>query len=483
MTRHVGLGAIVAVGAGFRLWHLGASRLNYDESFTAMAARMPLDAMLVHLRGGDSHPPLDYLLRAPFARAGLNDTLIRMPSALCSIAALALFAWWMRERGRSGLLATGVMSLATFQIAYGREARMYAELQLIGVAVAVVADAWLRSPRRWHAPVIGILAGAALLTHTSGALLATGLLLVPGRRTDRSAWTWRSAVAAAAMVWAALWGGAFLVQARGGHSNWIPRSTAPRAVAVITSLVTRTGGAFELLAVGAIVVGGLVLCRRDSVLARSWMCLFVVPILLAVGIGRASPVLIDRTFTLFAWGAALATGVAIDALAPRTVAAGMLAFVAVVVGLGPGAVATANATSGPTPALNRLITVARPGDVVAVEPLSKGVELNWTLGVHSRYGPTDAVHLDLSLTPALQLTGAPRTGRVWLLDFYGSRPRLEGLPRCAPDWVRGTYRVECLELGSRLGPGRGSAVLSARHLDPPRSPDFDGSIASWLELD
>ena len=219
------LGAIVVVGAGFRLWRLGASPLNYDESFTAIAGRMPLGAMFTHLRVSDSHPPLDYLLRAPLARAGVSDAFIRLPSALCSIAALALFAWWMRERGRAGVFASVMMALATFQIAYGREARMYAELELIGVASAVVVDAWCRGPRRWHAPLAGALAATALLAHTSGLLLAPGLLLVPGRRTDRDAWSWRAAIAAGACVWAALWGRAFLVQAHGDHSAWIPHST------------------------------------------------------------------------------------------------------------------------------------------------------------------------------------------------------------------------------------------------------------------
>ena len=33
---------LVAVGGVLRIWGLGASRLNYDESFTAIAGRLPL---------------------------------------------------------------------------------------------------------------------------------------------------------------------------------------------------------------------------------------------------------------------------------------------------------------------------------------------------------------------------------------------------------------------------------------------------------
>ncbi len=440
------LGAIIVVGAGFRLWRLGASRLNYDESFTAMAGRMPLGDMFTHLRVSDSHPPLDYLLHAPFARAGASDAFVRLPSALCSIAALALFAWWMRGRGRTAVFATVMMALATFQISYGREARMYAELELIGVASAVVVDAWCRGPRRWHAPLAGALVATALLTHTSGLLLAPGLLLVPGRRTDRDAWTWRAAIAAGGCVWAALWGSAFLVQARAHHSAWIPHSTLHGAVSVVASLVS-PAAAIAVVLFGAVVVGGIVITRGpDGAMARTWLCCFVTPVVLAVVLGRFSPVLLDRTLTLFAWGVPFAIAVVLDVVTPRAVGAGIVTFVLVVAVMLPGAAHRATQTSGPTPALNELAAVARPGDIVAIEPLSKRVELQWTLGVHSRHGPTRPVRLDIARTPALELSGAPSTGRVWLLDFYGTNAPFEDRPRCAPDWFRKPYRIECLQL-------------------------------------
>ena len=77
----------------------GFNGLSYDESFTAMAARLPLDQLFDYLRTQDTHPPFDYLLRAPFARAGASDVVLRLPSFVCSVGALVLFAWWMRARG------------------------------------------------------------------------------------------------------------------------------------------------------------------------------------------------------------------------------------------------------------------------------------------------------------------------------------------------------------------------------------------------
>jgi hypothetical protein len=198
------------------------------------------------------------------------------------------------------------------------------------------------------------------------------------------------------------------------------------------------------------------------VLARTWICCFAVPVALAIGFGRFSPVLLDRTLTLFAWGAPFAVAVVLDAVTPRTTAAFGLVFALVVAVMTPGAVITANATSGPTAALIRLDAVARPGDIVAVEPISKQVELAWSLGVRGRHGSTRPVRLDIARSPALELTAARLSGRVWLLNFNGTEPGpASAAPRCAPDWFRAPYRIECLKLGSHLA-GRGRAgVLSA----------------------
>ena len=145
------LPAVVAVGVALRLWRSTTNGLTFDESYTAMVGRRPLGDLLDYLRHTDLHPPLDYILRMPLARTGASDFVLRFPSVVFSSATLALFAWWMRKRGWVGVGATALMAVSTFQLIYGGEARMYALLQLIGVAAAVVGDHWLRAPRPWHA--------------------------------------------------------------------------------------------------------------------------------------------------------------------------------------------------------------------------------------------------------------------------------------------------------------------------------------------
>ena len=216
---------IVVLGVALRVWRILSNGLTFDESFTALAARLPVGDLLSYLRHNDSHPPLDYLIRAPFARAGASDFLLRSPSLLFSCAALALFAWWMRERGWLGVIATALMAASTFQVLYGGDARMYALLQLLGVAAAIITERWLRAPARWHAWAIGAVLLVALFDHVSGALLGAGLLAVAGVRRDRDAWRWRLVVTGAGLVWLAAWGPVMVDQLGGQWASWIPRTT------------------------------------------------------------------------------------------------------------------------------------------------------------------------------------------------------------------------------------------------------------------
>jgi len=435
---------IVAVGAFARLWNLGANRLGYDEAFTAMAGRMPLGSMFDYLRANDSHPPLDYLFHLPLARLGAGEFVYRLPSALCAIGALALFAWWMRTRGRAGVIATGVLAISAFALQHGRTARGYAELELLGVAIVVLADAWLRRPRRWHAWALGALVFAGLLTHVSMFLLAAGLFVLAGRRLDRDAWRWRIAIVAGGAGWAALWGTSFLVQSRGGHSDWIPRTTIPGVFDTLGSLTTNSL-AYAVPLVVAIVAGGVVLLRTDARTAKLWWSLFGVMVTLAAVAGIVLPVLLDRTLTLVFWGPALALGFAVDALWSRTRVLGVVAVVVLGAVLVVPTVGVLTDHSGPTTGLDRLAAVAQPGDVVAVGAVGKLPEIEWTLGARSGH-PWHVVTLaGLPRAGAILVGNAHPTGRVWVLDWNSRLRRATDYVRCAPDWQFGRSRVLCLQ--------------------------------------
>jgi hypothetical protein len=438
------LAPAVLVGAALRLWGLGAGRLGFDEAFTAMAGRRPIGDLFAFLEVRDSHPPLDYLLRAPLARAGVDEFLFRLPSAVCSIGAVALFAWWMRRRGLAGFAATGLLAVSAFQLVHGREARMYADLELIGVAVAVLADAWLRRPRAWHAPAIGGLVLVGLLTHTSMFLLGAGLLLLPGRRTDRDAWRWRIALAAALVGWSVLWGRAFVTQAQGGHSDWIPRTTASGIIHTLGRLVV-FDPALHLPVLAAVAAGAYFLIRADRRLGRVWLCCALLPVGLAAATGTVAPVLLDRPLTLFAWGPLLAIAYLVGAIARRERLIGAVAALALGVVMIPPAIHAVSGTSSPDQVLRQVEHVVQPGDVVAIHPAGRLHELAWSVGVRGKWAYSPATLTGLTDTNGIVLDpAAPRSGRIWLLDWTKHRLTAPLGPRCAPDRTVSGARLICL---------------------------------------
>ena len=137
--------ALVAIGAVLRLWNLGRLHLDFDEAFTATAARLPVGRLFSFLRADDAHPPLDYLLRRPAALHGASEAVLRLPSAVLSIGALGAFAAWMRHRQLLGVLATAVLAVAAFQLTYAQDARMYAGMVTVGVVASWSADSCLHS--------------------------------------------------------------------------------------------------------------------------------------------------------------------------------------------------------------------------------------------------------------------------------------------------------------------------------------------------
>src|SRR5690348_12918232 len=157
-----------------------------------MAARRSAGDLFQFLRTHDSHPPLDYLIRAPFAATG-NDVWMRVPSVVFSTAALAVFAWWMRGWGRAGLLATALFAISGFELYYGREARMYALMELVGVVVAFGCHRWLVRRTTASAVLVAVALLVGGFAHGSALLLAAGVFFLPDAHATapRGAGEWR----------------------------------------------------------------------------------------------------------------------------------------------------------------------------------------------------------------------------------------------------------------------------------------------------
>jgi hypothetical protein len=444
----VAFGALVVVGIALRVWALGAHSLSFDETFTAMAARRSPTALFHFLRIHDAHPPLDYLLRAPFASTG-SDVLVRLPSVVFSSLALVLFAWWMRGRGRVGLLATGLVAISGFELFYGREARMYALMELVGVVVAIGTDRWLARRSPGAAAVVGGALLVGVFTHVSTLVLAAGVFWVAGLARDRAAWWWRAAVAAPVLVWAAAWGTTFAHQASGSPAGWIPRTSVDSFFQSVAQPLSFSAGLAPLIVL-AIAAGCVLIARsgEDRRLAQVGAACFVGPVLLAAAIGAFGNFFQPRTLTFAAWAPLLAIAVLVDAALKRWRILGLAALVLVAAVALP---ATAEGVNRPgldgMDATNaHLRAVVRPGDVVAIRPQWMRSLIEWNLGVQ-RDGDVHAVAAPVAGAFAMRIPAEPGsgpTGRTWLVEADGNRIATPGAGKCAPEWNNDTTRVRCI---------------------------------------
>lgn len=434
---------LAAIGFALRVLWIARNGSSFDESFTAMIGRRSLGGLFDALRAGDSHPPLDYLLRAPLARAGAGDLVIRLPSLVFSTCALVLFAWWMRARGVAGVVAVAVMAVSPFQIMYGGEARMYALLELLGVAAAILAEAWIRKPRAWHATAAGGLVLVGVFDHVSGFLLAAGLLALAGLRNDRGAWRWRLCIMGALALWAVVWGTSFLAQARVTHASWIDRTTLRSFVDAVSAQVTNQRGV-ALIVLAVVVFGIVMIVRTDQSLGRVVVCCGILPFLAAAVIGAFVPFFIDRTVTVAAWAPCLAIGIAVDGPWRRSRLTGVAVVLLVIALVVPATLVFVDRHWEYDAPLDHLLAVVEPGDVVATIPAWYGPLVDWRVGVREFDG-SQPVHVDaLPKADAILLGKRAARGHVWVLSFAGDHRTYPEASHCAPEWTDGVTEVSCL---------------------------------------
>lgn len=138
----------------------------YDENYTLLVTRLPLAAMFQAV-AGDVHPPLYYLLLWPLSHVvGSQVWLLRMFSALCSIAALPV-AWTLFARLGSDRVRTAAWLFVAFNpilVYYAGEARMYSLFVLL-----VLLAVWASRRPGW---LYFLAVSAVLYTHNYGVFYA-----------------------------------------------------------------------------------------------------------------------------------------------------------------------------------------------------------------------------------------------------------------------------------------------------------------------
>jgi mannosyltransferase len=205
--------ALIAVGAGLRLWDVARDPLWLDEAYSAYAAGKGWAFLWQVVPRYETHPPFYYsLLRLWTLAWGDGLLALRALGLVAGLATLPVVALAARELGgllsfdrrRMGAIsicATGLVALAPLTIEMAREVRPY-PLMILVYAVAILA--LLRLLRRTRSG--GRVAGGAFILYLSclalllwlhnlgplyAASLGLGALAATLRRTTtRADWLW-----------------------------------------------------------------------------------------------------------------------------------------------------------------------------------------------------------------------------------------------------------------------------------------------------
>ena len=431
---------VVAVGVGLRLWRVDNRVFTPDESYTAVAVDRPWVDIPRFIADTDPHPPLFYLAAAPMQRLARSEWALRLPSALCAVAALGVFAWWQRNRGWEGLLAVGLFAIAPFQLIFAAQARMYGLMILAGVTAAWAADRWLGTRSRRWILIAGVAGFVAAFSQATGLLLAGGLLLVPGLRRDRPAWEWRGMALAVIGLFGLVWGATALdasgtsLYARPGFEQ----------VSVTINEVLAPVPANRWLVLPLIAIGAVAVVLLWPRLGRVWLALVAAPTAAALVVSWHSSIFIPKTLAVVSWGVPVALAAAAGAAARVRPLFGALVCALLFVVTVPYVSESLSTTENTEGIVRATQAAVQPGDAVAAHP--PRTLIPWYLDEHARSStPLDTPWPD---TEAWVPGGETFSGRVWLVDTLYSAPALEvDGPSCGPDQVIDTvYRLRCVTL-------------------------------------
>ncbi|HEY4691114.1 MAG TPA: glycosyltransferase family 39 protein [Anaerolineae bacterium] len=275
---------VVSIAAvALRFTHIVYYPLWFDEAWSAWVAALPFDRM-INAVAGDVHPPLYFVILWGLVHV-LGDSMfvVRLPSALFSLASLALSLRIVERLQISGaFIGFTLMALVPFQLFFADEARGYALLEMLYLGACLAALS-----RRWA--WLAVCNAALLYTHNYGAIYAALAGLLAFLVVDRREWWKVVAWNAGAIVVYAPWVAFGLAGqvAAFGEGHWI-RPTSPGGfmypiyMFVWNVAMPRELQSSAMLLVAVLVFIALVKVVRDRhVGARVLAYLFLGPLVLA----------------------------------------------------------------------------------------------------------------------------------------------------------------------------------------------------------
>ena len=167
----------VVVALALAIQSLGRWPLWSAEYYSLQASTLDWSG-LVHELALDRHSPLHTALLKLLRIFGSSDPLLRVPSAVGYVGAVALVARTGRARlgPGGGLLAGLVLALSPMAVTYAGVARAYALLMGAGAAL-LWASLRVREAPRVGVVVLGVAAAAGIYLHYAAVLPILGALL------------------------------------------------------------------------------------------------------------------------------------------------------------------------------------------------------------------------------------------------------------------------------------------------------------------
>jgi 4-amino-4-deoxy-L-arabinose transferase-like glycosyltransferase len=181
--------ALLLLAALLRFPGLGARSLWFDEALSGLIGRLS-GAQVVTNAASSSHPPAHYVLLHVLQPLGASEFALRVPSAWCSLAAVAVVArlggeLYDRRVARGAALG---MAIAPFQVYYAQEARMYGLAVLVSAGVLWAFWRAMRGGQRRVWGAYTALVAIGMHIHYFVALIVAMLhvsLLLDWRRANR----------------------------------------------------------------------------------------------------------------------------------------------------------------------------------------------------------------------------------------------------------------------------------------------------------
>ncbi len=174
---------VVLIGAWLRVSGLDQTSLWLDEILQVALERRSFAALLPGVQSFIAATPLDYLLGAVVQHLYPSDFTVRLPAAVLGVGALLLLYWLgclLFNRGVA-LGSTLLLALAPLHLFYSREARGYALLTFMALALTLAFCYLWQQPSVRRILLYGSVATLALYGHYYSliVLAVQGVVIAP----------------------------------------------------------------------------------------------------------------------------------------------------------------------------------------------------------------------------------------------------------------------------------------------------------------